>query len=605
MIFKDPTLNMVERPPGPAQEGPGHHRKFLTSPLIHILSSAFFCIVIVVIAFCLVIYLPDSQNDRTGQCFTMVHKLSPFLGLGALGLCATIPRDGAFALSVPPNSSETAYVDTAFIGFAFEQASFNEYARDNDGTINAFSTNLIDNTMSRTGGTPLIRVGGTSADYGRYVPGQDAVAIPKAEVDNYQNVGNTTIGPGYWELCQNFPNAQYIIQIPLATTNVNETVAWAKSAVEIVGIDKIQAIELGNEPDLYSPNFTEDQDGVSVTLGPPDYQGKFTNETYVRNWTTYAAAVIAGVDLPTEPIFQAFDVAAHVGADIGKTAYVLDTETCFNLGINQDNIIKTVAHHYYQNQAGSAETLATGLMTMSVTHNRLDLHKRRINWLKANRPEIPFILSEVGNSLKKTHTYEYQNRLGSALWQVDFYLYAMAIGVTRINYQQIMHAGYNLWLPVESAGMPAQVFANYYSQPFVADFIGSSGKTTMQKVEFTNAGSETNVAAYVAFEDGAPKRVAITNLHYWNATSSGIDRPSVQVGITVPDGVASVKVYHLSSPDGAGAGAESITYGGSQWTYESVGKEITGVQDDTETIDVMDGVAMVAVNSSEAVLVWL
>lgn len=30
-----------------------------------------------------------------------------------------------------------------------------------------------------------------------------------------------------------------------------------------------------------------------------------------------------------------------------------------------------------------------------------------------------------------------------------------------------------MWLPVASAGMPAQVFANYYSQPFVADFIGT------------------------------------------------------------------------------------------------------------------------------------
>lgn len=52
--------------------------------------------------------------------------------------------------------------------------------------------------------------------------------------------------------------------------------------------------------------------------------------------------------------------------------------------------------------------------------------------------EFNAVLSEVGNSLQPTNTYEYQARLGSALWQVDFYLYCMAIGVERINYQQIM-----------------------------------------------------------------------------------------------------------------------------------------------------------------------
>ncbi|KAJ8111743.1 hypothetical protein ONZ43_g5550 [Nemania bipapillata] len=228
-------------------------------------------------------------------------------------------------------------------------------------------------------------------------------------------------------------------------------------------------------------------------------------------------------------------------------------------------------------------------MNLTITHAHLDQFKVRIDWLRANKPEVPFVLDEVGNSLQPSNTYAYQARLGSALWQVDFYLYSMAIGVARINYQQIMHAGYNMWLPVTSAGLPAQVFSNYYSQPFVADFIVGT----------------SNFAAYAAYEDGAPKRIAAVNLNYWNQTSSTGTRGSVTLDLEIPEGVEQLTVYHLNSPAGAGAAADTITYGGSQWTYDSLGKEVKNVRRDTETVPVVNGAASVSVTSSEAVLIWL
>jgi len=94
-------------------------------------------------------------------------------------------------------------------------------------------------------------------------------------------------------------------------------------------------------------------------------------------------------------------------------------------------------------------------------------------------------------------------------------------------------------------------------------------------------------------------------MNYWNQTSSTEPRASITLDIEVPRDVKKVVVYHLNSPLGAGATAESITYGGSQWTYESLGKEVKGVREDTETVRVVGGVARVKVVSSEAVLVWL
>jgi hypothetical protein len=544
---------------------------------------------------------PDAGIDSLATIMPSLKSiLLHIVGVAVLGLSKTGAQASDLSISLPTADDDAQVVDADFCGFAFEQASFVEYATDADGNPNEFSINLIDAIISRTSGKPLIRLGGTSADYGRYEPGQSTPALPKAEQNNYQDIGGTTIGPSYWKLATSFTNAQYIIQVPLATTNVSETVAWVQSAVATIGWDKIQAIEIGNEPDLYSNTFTG-ADGVA--LQPPDYQGTLNNETYVGNYTKFAAAIADAVTLPDGPILQAFDVGTHFGAAVAEEAYILDVETCFSLGIDSDNRIKTVAHHYYQNNAGDASTLAAGLMNMTVTHTHLDQFKRRIDWLKANKPDIPFILSEVGNSLKATNSYQYQARLGSALWQLDHYLYSMSIGVARINYQQIMHAGYDMWLPVASAGMEAQVFANFYSQPFVADFIGTSGAATVQKLDISGGSTKPNLAAYGAFESGVLKRVAIANLQYWNETSSGTTRPTTSIAISVPAGTTQVTVDKLGSPVGAGAGADTITYAGSQWTYESLGVEVQGVRNDSSTVEAVNSVVTVSVYDSEALLI--
>jgi hypothetical protein len=432
----------------------------------------------------------------------------------------------------------------------------------------------------------------SSADYAYYLEDLTTPAEPRAEVDNYQDIGGTRIGPSYWDLCLNFPDALYIIQTPMAITDMNETVRWAASAVEHIGIDMIHSFEPGNEPDLYP----------FPTLLPPDYQGKQDNESYVGNFTAYAAAIRDAVEIPSEPFFQAFDVSARFGAE---DSYILDVATGFGLGIDGDDIVKTVAHHYYQTDCcGTAADLATGLMSHSAISSRLDFLRPAIAWLKENKPQIPYIMSEVGNSLNPTHDYSYQAVLGSALWQLDFQLYSLCIGIARFNFQQIMHSGYDMWLPVASRGLEPQVFANYYAQPFVTDLVGSSGKSRVSQLDISNEATG-NCAAYAAFEDDAPKRLAIVNLNYWNSSSSKSEREGQTITVSVPAGINSVTVDLLSSPLGAGASANTITYGGSQWTYESLGKEVMGVRNDTQTLAVEHGQVNITIFESSAVLVHL
>ncbi|KAK3716781.1 hypothetical protein LTR37_006131 [Vermiconidia calcicola] len=474
-------------------------------------------------------------------------------------------------VDVPTTTPEHACppVDPDFIGFAFEEASLPRYVQNRDGSVNQFSLNLIDAIMSRTGGKPIVRLGGTSADYGRFIPSQQAAALPPSEVYNYQD-------------------------LPMAHTNVSESVLWAKTAAAGIGIERIDAFEPGNEADLYMDDYG---DGA---LGPPYYQGTLTNESYTGNFTKYVSAVKQALGITEPQKCQAFDTAAHLGDDVLANGYILDVQTNFELGINNGNDIKQVAHHYYQTDGGEYDDLGTGLMQHSAIIARLDLLRKFITYLRDNHPRIPFIISEVGNSLNPTHSYDYQATLGSALWSVDFQLYSMSIGIARINWQQIMHSGFDMWLPVDSGNSSRRVFSNFYPMPLVADFIGNTGSIRAVQLET----GQDDIVAYAAYVENEPVRVAIINLNIWDG-SDGYPRPSTAFTLGVPIATKELRVDVLGSPHGAHASGDSITYAGSQWTSASEGTEVTGVRNDSMTLKVEGGEANVVVHNSEAVLIHL
>jgi len=435
------------------------------------------------------------------------------------------------------------------------------------------------------------------------VANQTEPALPIAGENTYQNVGNTTFGPSYWKCFKAFPSASFVFSVPLGINDTTTAAAFAKTGIDAVGLQNIEAIELGNEPDLWPGT-----NAMGVPLLPPLYQGHITNDSYVYTFGAFASAVSAALDLPqNQPIFQAFDTSHHFDQ---SEAWVLDVPTVFQAGINENNTVKAVSHHFYQTSTSDGSIpLQSGLMNHQSIASELDYLRPFITYLQStttgtHSSPIPFVLGETGNSLNHGNNYTYQNVLGSALWQVDFQLYALTIGVSRIYWQQIMHAGYNLWLPVESNGYHAQVFANYYSMIFIAEFISNGGSTRVAQLNLTAAPSY--VVGYAAYGgNGTVERIALVNLHLWDINGGGA-RNSTQVTLQLPSGVKSVKVQSLNSPDGAYANASTITYGGSQWTAASNGKEVKGVDPDGVTkYPVKNGQVVLTLVDSSALLVTL
>jgi hypothetical protein len=187
-------------------------------------------------------------------------------------------------------------------------------------------------------------------------------------------------------------------------------------------------------------------------------------------------------------------------------------------------------------------------------------------------------------------------------WNVDYQLNAMAIGVDRVNNQQIIFPGYHMWQPVDSEFSPRSVWPNYYSQPFLADFIGPSGNTRVAEIDIP--GNPDLLSAYVAYENDAPVRVAIVNLHLWTPGDNNGVRPSIDVALNgLWGGIKAAQVMQLASPEGA-YGNNFITWRGLEWTHDSNGTE-NRIGRDAILVGARAGVVHVTVESASAVIVQL
>lgn len=228
--------------------------------------------------------------------------------------------------------------------------------------------------------------------------------------------------------------------------------------------------------------------------------------------------------------------------------------------------------------------------------DRFENYTRSINYTR--QQNLSYVLSEVGNSLEGKANLTFQAVLGSALWSVDFQMYAMTLGVERVNMAMKPIGGFSLWLPHETDGYLPAVRAPYYAQPYIADFMGKTGAQVLNQDL-----KSKRLSAYAAYDQGRLARIALVNLNLWNGTDQS-ERPVQTFNVQANVDQNCVQVRRLTAPTGAYAN-DTITWAGQQWTYESNGMSVTTNQTLSEPVPVQNGVAQVDVAASEAVMVML
>lgn len=172
-------------------------------------------------------------------------------------------------------------------------------------------------------------------------------------------------------------------------------------------------------------------------------------------------------------------------------------------------------------------------------------------------------------------------------------------------------AKHSLWVPDDSVNDPAlgesynpgpQVRGPYFATPFVADFIGQTPGHVCQVL------SEQRATAYAIYDPAGsvPARLALLNLNYWAADNG--TRPSIPFAVSAHGETVTVRRLHAD----AGAAAQgddvdgtTISWAGETWSHavDDGNGHSTGEASE-ETVPLCDGVAVVEVPDSEAVIVY-
>jgi hypothetical protein len=142
-----------------------------------------------------------------------------------------------------------------------------------------------------------------TSDFSNFNPSQDGATVPPMIGDG---IGQKFVfGPEFYEGFNNWPNTQWIYDIPFAQKNHTDSVYEATYALKGIG-DKLFALEVGNEPDLYM-----NQGVRNSPYGPAQYASE---------WDEYVSFLTRNLSLPTGPMFQTLTLASV--ANNKWTAYV-------------------------------------------------------------------------------------------------------------------------------------------------------------------------------------------------------------------------------------------------------------------------------------------
>ncbi|KAL1602678.1 hypothetical protein SLS60_006096 [Paraconiothyrium brasiliense] len=258
----------------------------------------------------------------------------------------------------------------------------------------------------------------------------------------------------------------------------------------------------------------------------------------------------------------------------------------------------------YQTKVRTGSDLQRDIMNHTAVVHGSSFVKDAVVFLNNLDLPIPLALAEVGSVLGGANASQ-NNALaavfGSALWQVDFSLYSMSIGVQRINWQSGLGFPFALWNPqYEHNGktVPASVHPAFYGHIFVGEFVGKTGNTRVKHLEL----GKPFLAGYAAYDAGKLARIVFVNLELWSEGDG--ERLEKKITLDVGVGVSEVSIKRLTSKMGGTARVGNITWGGVQWTVGNGGKEVE-VLNDTTTVPVNRGMVEIGIKPSEAVMIQL
>ncbi|KAJ7931441.1 glycoside hydrolase family 79 protein [Mycena leptocephala] len=494
-------------------------------------------------------------------------------------IAADAPK--TLTLHGPPSLPLTA-------SFSIETAFFIEYLG-NTSDPNTLTINLLQNLKDRTGTPAEVRIGGITADSTYWNASLDTAFFNF--IDSTGVLFNTTIGPKFWEAAATLlpKGTKITMNLDLHDFKFQGALSVAQSAIDGLNPGQLVALEIGNEPDHYSPLLSA--------------------QAYDAVWEPWSKNISDALGFEA-PMFQIAATAEDPlwPYDAPGASSALDCVSALAAGANSAGTVKYCSEH----------TIPIATLPNLVNHTRLavylDLWQPRIQSVRSQLGPDSFVIGEY-NSVSCSGKAGVSDTFGQALWLLDTTLYAASINVSRLyihqggplalqSSTQLNHGGlsrYDLWYPMDALNGEKQVFPAYSAYLFITETIGHSKSLRIANLWPGRHAGQSVV--YGFWEDSAhefPSKIALLNLQIFNQTEAG-PRPTTTFDISafLPPRQKSVTVKRLQAP-----GAD-VTFGNqTTWAGQTFALDSNGLAKGIYMEEIIKG-GKIVVEASSAALVYL
>ncbi len=348
----------------------------------------------------------------------------------------TIPTSTAPPVSVQVGRTTVGRpVAPSFVGLSIEFPAIRTYTGLDPTAINPVFVQLVRNLAP--GEDPVIRIGGNSTD---------ATWLPARGVHPTPGI-HSTITPRFLALVRNLATetrARLILGLNLKLNSASEVAAEAHTFLTGIGAQHIEALEIGNEPELYtiSPWYTT-ASGKSVYSRARGFNFK----TYTKEVSEYAR------ELKGTPL---------AGPATGNQAWLTKLPKVFGA----EPGLKVITYHRYPlircfTQPGDPNyPTIPNLLALRSSRGLLNGAIKQISY--AHSHGATFRLDEL-NSVACKGQPGVSDTFASALWVLDTLFSLARSGVDGVNIHTLPEAAYRLFTFTDTGGQwQATVQPEYY-----------------------------------------------------------------------------------------------------------------------------------------------
>jgi hypothetical protein len=415
----------------------------------------------------------------------LVYTTSPSVTL-LVSLLADVNIGTAPGVAIPPT----------FMGLSHEWGNAQSFMGDSTNGVNSIYRQLLANLTAYGSGPILLRIGGDSTD---------SRGEPTA----------TTLQP-FAEVAKAL-NAKFTLGVNLGSHDLNLAVDQATAYIKQMPAGSVQAIEIGNEPDLYANN------GIRSST--------YTFQEYLGEYSTWKQGIVPVLPVGTKLMGPAWSALPFQAAWAWK-GMPANLQTFASSEATQLSIF---SEHYYV--TSPADNPADDfLLTPGAATQGPQAVATAVTALHAQG--VPFRMGEM-NSASDLGVQGMSDVFAAALWSVDTMFEYANVGVDGVNWEASDGNFDNpfYFASARSGGVTTYTLTSlnplYYGLLFFQEATGNGARILP-----VNLSSQANLKAWALFDASGTLRLAIINK---DETLAGT------ISVTLP-GFNHASVQRLTAP---------------------------------------------------------